>query len=221
MLELDSDVLKGVLPALGRGTPATATQPVAFDDELLQQTLEVSQLVRRAGTFPGHGGIYGFRLELDMPGTLPATGQHELQPYGNFAALLTLNNDLPEDIPEGLDAWFLWAEVSRTAGSVNPIAMDLYLQLFGVGPTTTSASNVGVEIANWLGASAIDLDALGTVYPDTQGRTGIPLGFRCPRDGSQLIWRVRDDGVGAFTVRMDGILGYFPSGLGQDAVSGR
>lgn len=49
MREVDTDALQLVAPALGIGNPATATLPVVFDDENLQQTLDVGRYIAPRG----------------------------------------------------------------------------------------------------------------------------------------------------------------------------
>lgn len=51
MREVDTDALLRVAPFLGVGNPATATRQVVFDDENLQQMLDVYPLIARATGF--------------------------------------------------------------------------------------------------------------------------------------------------------------------------
>lgn len=51
MREVDTDALLGVAPFLKVGNPATATRQVVFDDENLQQVLDVTPLIARQSGF--------------------------------------------------------------------------------------------------------------------------------------------------------------------------
>lgn len=221
MLELDTDRLRRVLPLLERSTPATVTSPVQFDDEVLQQNLDVGALIRRGGTFIGSEGLFGFRLEVDTGGIGAATFTVDVDPYTPQSSPTHIRNDLPAVIPDGYDAWLMWCEINRVSGAVDPEAMVLGYRAFNLGisnTTPTPGQAFQVSLDQWLGSDGFSLGALGDVYPDVQGRVSVPLGIRIAR-GDTFRWSVRDAGIGAFEVRMDGIIGYFPEALGQDILS--
>lgn len=214
MREVDTDALQEVAPSLGVGNPATATRPVLFDDENLQQALVVNDLIRRGRTLAGSGGgIYAAQIVNSHggAGTIIATRD----PYDLGVAT---GAGWPAPVPEDLDAWILSAQVAAAIGDVDTsVATRFELRhpavsaaFGGTGGTVTQVLRLWDTEVAISGAVAylggVGDGVVGYNHPAT----------RIPRD-ALIVFASHKQGAGAADITLQLVLGLFPAGLGQDA----
>jgi len=200
------DIVAEVL-GLGRGG-APETQ---FEDGTLQQTLEVSQLVRRGKTLADSQGLWAVEIANVHVGASTINTNHD--PYA-LASGVELA-PYPTPIPRGFDFWLLYASVISsgagliTAATVNsnwPVAKTAFV----------AASATFHVLAAWdgdvlIGTLARMMDAGGEIKTIHQ-----KIGVRIPRGGTTIGFASVSSAAGTATLQM--VVGLFPAGLGQDGL---
>jgi hypothetical protein len=203
MLEIDSDALKLVLAALGRGTPATATRPLAFQDELLQQTLDVRELIRRAGVVQNglDDGIWTMILSNTHAGaTTESTGFNVDSIGGTVAAF-------PQPIPANMDLWLLAA--SAKVGNAPGNFTDAYLVVGHGADYSLDGSGAAFTLMNTWNAT------IGGLYIRQENDTNPRPPLRLTRNAS-VTFVSTSSGAGDYQCHL--VFGLFPRALGQDAL---
>jgi hypothetical protein len=204
--EIDTDALAAVMPSLGIGNPGTATRSAMFDDENLQQMLDINPLVRRARAIVPSEGIFLGNMSNSHAGAGELT--ETLDPYLPAA---DAQPPYPAALPDGFDVWIcgvsgLITTDTLTVASlqlVYPASMTAFTAALGCSPmyamfdgSASKGSGIRPCIAN------------GDVSKVFQGR---PLRLR---RGAELRWRTVVTGAAEISANI--IFAVLPSGLGQD-----
>lgn len=215
MRDIDTDALQLVSPTLGIGNPATATRPATFDDENVQQVLEIGELVRRARVAGANAGIGAIRVALTQAGA--GTNSEVVVPWTDTASVAMPQ----EEIRDGkLDLWLLYLSGERTAGAGDLNSWRLSLNLV-VGGIPFIQDGGGTQASRITLASGAAL-AAGGLIADGLSRTFIPLGIRMPRTPAvppATTLRFEMDTTAAADIGFVMGIAWFPAGLGQDALA--
>lgn len=219
MREIDTDALRAVLPSLGIGNPGTATRPATFDDENVQQVLDVSGLIRRGRAPVGTVGIFAFQIQLEHAGGGVDNQAFQLNPYTLAQTGGGTTGGLwPNPVPDNMDVWVMSVGGRLTAGAsadFDSAVFDMQLE----PQLNAFVSNVAITaqaiptVAAWDSIAAVvsgnRLARVGT------GEIDARIGIRVPRDAA-LRWRSRAGTTGAVNILFTTLVGLFPAGLGQD-----
>lgn len=213
MREIDTDALHGVAESLGIGNPATVVGQVEFQDEVLQQVLDVARLVRRsrAGVVRTQGVI---NFSIDHTHPVANTITTDVDVYG---LVTNVSADPPWPEPEKieeLDIYLLGCSAfSDTDGAITSAVVqvvDFPDGEFGGGQSS-------IQYCHFAGNDTIT----GNFFL-TENGTGLtapklaPL--RIPRAFPSTPIRFRSTAGAAADVTCILTLGLFPRGLGQDVV---
>jgi len=214
--EVDSGALALVSRILQLST--TGSQLTEFQDELVQQSLDVSAFVRRALTPIGSTGIYTATiLNTHVGNDTITTDVNPRTPGTTF-----VGNGYPDPVPENLDVWILQAyaeAVSGTDANFTSGALTLITDLLGMGwrnEAGASAQNQLLQtwdVVKTRGSIALLFDDAYNAYTAAFFQT-IPLRLRHTADPRIRFQTVH--GAGAATHKLLLTLGLFPAGLGQD-----
>lgn len=209
MREVDSPALSTVLRALGIGSPSTATAPVTFDDDNLQQVLDVTPMVRRGGSLAasiGGEGLFG----LNMSTTHAGAGAEivTVDPYA------LLSSAFGETDPTKFDIWLLMGCSSTTAGTGAFTAAEVAVfypdsQVFSGGATAMLVNRAiwDEEVSPFTGSAIHSFNATPNL------EYTFSFNMRIPPGGTI---RYRTEATGAAAYRFDAAMGVFPASTGQD-----
>lgn len=203
MRDIDSSALSDVGKLLGIAAPARLTQPTSFDDEVLQQVLDVIPAIRRGAGLP-QGPIWAFDLAIDLPGPGAARGNDSIEPFA------VLEAQFPHI---ELDIWLYTICARRYSGS-----------------GTVAKGQIALDFPRWIGDEPVDelvwVDAWeGTYEPYSQAPAGRPimkfkngdlvrdLNMRI-QPGAKLTFIAEADADALITCRVTA--GLFPARAGQD-----
>lgn len=219
MQEVDSDALKFVSKILRLS--GTGSQETNFQDEVLQQTLDVLALVRRAGTPVLSTGIFTATILNTHVGS--DTINTDVNPYSPGTTFV--GNGYPAEVPANLDVWLLHAHAQGITGTGD----------FGGGQLSTIMDALGMGWRNEANAIAMLQPIMSWDVERTEGslvflysnqndvllfsgrRSG---GIRIPRHADTRIrFTTVKNGAGAGTFKAFLTLGLFPAGLGQDGTA--
>ena len=211
MREIDTDALAAVLPSLGIGNPGTATRSADFDDEVLQQTLDVNPLVRRARAIvPSEGIFLGNMLNQHA-----IAGQKvcDLDPYTPAAGIA--QSPYPSPLPSGFDVWIIGVGGFASTDSVLVASLQLVYgaseTAFTVpGPTPLGCSPI-YALWNDSVSKGAGTRALTTTTDVSKVFQGAPLRLR-----KGVIVRWRSEASAACDISANIVFAVLPSGLGQD-----
>lgn len=209
MRPVDSAALTQVARSLQIGSGQGETE---FHEELLQQVLDVSELVRRGMALPGARGIItGAVKNIHGAGGVVSTS---INPYsvGNTAR----QAPYPAQVdPDRFDLFLLGATMVRQAGTgtavgVLRLAASSVPAGFGIDSAAAAVSGGQLLLAHF----PDNVTITGTVTFGTTGtgRSYAPIGVRLP--DSNLVWITEASAASEWQVNM--LLGMFPAGLGQD-----
>lgn len=223
MREIDSDALRFVLPSLGIGSPIASTRPAVFDDDVLQQILDVGPLIRRGlSNRPTQwGGI--FQLLFDHANTSGAaqTSSIAIDPW------LGPSSSTPAEVQNGwvpqpdADLWLLYASLRDRSGTDTIEWAQLEM-----GTTTTPIPRLARTNGASLTTDTIpviaswdDVAPVNNIVPDVTGATLVKLGLRVGHPGIQddIVSRLRMSGNGEYHMAVYCM--FTPPGLGQDAIA--
>ncbi len=206
MIEVDSQALQKVSKVLqlSRG----GSQLTEFQDELLQQVLDIAPIARRGLTLASTEGIHGANIINVHPGA--DTQSTTVDPW-NLAG--SANPPFPNAIPTFFDLWLLRGSAFTSAGAGNFTSADLTVLIPAANGAFGALGATGMRLASWADELSIQGGQLST---NAEG-DGIPLrfGMRLPRNATI---RFRSTSTAAATYRFDMFLGLFPSSLGQDGL---
>lgn len=208
MRQVTTNALEAVAAALGIGAPVTATEPVDFDDGVLQQVFDVAALVRRARAgVAGTGGLGVIQLTNTHPGAGTLTAVADVYNIGSGAP-----NSFPEDT-RNLDIWAFGARARATAGggglfTNGRLQVGPYPIINGTLSGTFELQNYDAEVT--LGA-AIYLAEVGSGLVAPRWAQAV----RIPRNANVSFQTVA---TAASTYTCDLFIGVFPRGIGQDAL---
>lgn len=214
MIDLDTAALDKVLQALGRGSPATATRPAIFDDENLQQALDVLPLVRRARAgVAGTGGLGAIQLTNAHAGAGTVTSFVNVYNLGAGGA----QNSFPEDM-RYFDVWAYGFRARTTAG-VGGLFTAGRVQAGPIPAVQAGITGISVELGNFNAETTLG----ATTYLTWSEAAGViadparpwPQAMRLPR-GANLSWQTIATGVSTYV--LDVYVACFPAGTGQDAL---
>jgi len=204
--QLDSGALTllNEMLQLGGGGEQTTT----LDDGNVSQVLSIDKIVRRSLTFASTAGLFyfGFTNTHVGAGAIATV----INPYESDAGA----NAFPTTTPRGFDLWLLYIIMRRTSGAGaltgGVFEIQMALTMRGKGNIIT-APQIGVGI--WDGIEALTARS----YAVTQdGETMLRPNLRLRR-GVTLI--ARTNAAAAATFQTAAIVGAFPAGLDQDAVT--
>lgn len=232
MKKLESGALRGLTKLLG----ISGGGETYFDDENLQQVLDVSGYMRRTRT-PGeeNTGVFMTGIRNTHSGAAADAVLGILAPYtAGVGAAAPARNTWPGQgtgVPIDFDIWLLGvdAETLAVAGNFTAgwillslgAARNAELAITGAGATVPTG---GLVFAVRSYVAEMSLGVLGTQLAQsaaagitTPSRLSIP--FRIPR-GAELLWQTRTAALGASIYQAKLLLGVFPAGFGQDFGSG-
>jgi len=222
MREIDTGALDRVALAMGIGAPSTATRLVAFDDDYLQQVLDVGPLIRRSVSPKPLDGLYMANLQNEHAAA-DSTEEFSLDPYSMEQTGGGLIGGLwPAPIPPGMDVWIISLSGIQSGGAAADFESGLLDIQWPVEANAfdSAASLSTVRTMNVASFNGVLSLINGTVRRLTQVGTGLaelsPC-FRVPRGGN-IRWRTRNKNAGAQTLEMHIGLGLMAAGLGQDGV---
>ena len=209
MVEVDSTALHQVARALGvRGLNDNAV----FQDEQLQQVVDVGPLIRRGMTLAGSEGIYigVFQNDHAAAGVLTST----VDPYAVAGTA-----GWPNPIPDNLEVWVLQCSALLvTAGDAGVFGDGQFdAQWPAARVAWGTPANRAMPLA--LYDAEVSLGSLGVSLAEIgSGEITKRLGIRIPR-GVTLRWTTESTGVGTPEYRLLALVGLFPIGMGQDAMT--
>ena len=209
MQPVDSSALASVSRVLQLSS--SGSFETTFDDENLQQSLDVAPLVRRALTILNGKGWWGAAIATVHAGAGDITTSYNPYSVGTGSA----QNGYPVRIePETFDVWLLGGirlNLSATATFTGAVLDIVMQQGRGFGATGNGAFPVAV----WTGSVT---PLTGGIFGTIQGSgsaTGPMNAIRVPPDG---LLRLRSLASGPLTATAEIAIGVFPAGLGQDAI---
>jgi len=214
--EVDSQALQLVAKVLQLSTGGS--ELTEFQDELLQQALDVSAIVRRGLTVAGSEGIFTASILNTHVGSDTIT--NDVNPYTMVGATF-VGNAWPNPVGPEFDVWVLQANgINVTApgdfgggfwglisdpnamawrNEANALAQiephSLYLQEVTFGGSVHLSDNSGVSLWSHFG----------------QTRLRVPRGA-----DTRIRFQTVKSGVGAASYKLKLTLGLFPTGMGQD-----
>ena len=217
MRPLKSDALTEVEKILDTGGTALA-EATQFDDDVLQQTFEVTDAVRRSRVVgASEGWFYGIFHMIHA-----AAGDEfaQVTPY-NPAANVPVLSSFPTRLKPGHDLWLLGAGLRRNSGAgtldgaVLLMAVAANSQAWGVDSAASAVvASPSIPLVRWTGLDTGPAGITMGIVGD-----GSSLGriiTRLPR-GCTLSCHSTAAGAAA-TFQIQLILGAFPTGLGQDII---
>lgn len=213
MREIDTDALRLVAPTLGVGNPATATRGVLFDDENLQQVMEVTPEIRRAATIAPTSGVFGAAIT----NTHGAAGQivTTRDPYDLAVAS---GAGWPDPIPDELEVWLL---SGHAAAAVNVADETLSQRLELRHPATHIAFGASGTLTQLVQLFQTEVPISAAVAYLAEAGSGV-AGYRGPAwritRGSLIVWATQAEAAGDITTEL--VLGLFPTALSHDARTG-
>lgn len=220
MQRIDSGALYLLNRILGL-SGAQASAETELIDGHVNQTIGIEPIVRRTRTLAASEGYFHFILEC-INGAGATTVSATIDPYNPGSVLNRA--PFPAKVPQGFDLYLLGASIRRvsgtasnfTEGQINIISplenMAFGVDNLGVVPIA-AASNMAIVLGRWDTLSTVITTGTGLTE---QGDPWIPLSLRIRR-GISIQYSAT--GVNAVTSNLVGILGMFPSTLGQDLVS--
>lgn len=214
MRPIDTDALELVAPALGVGNPATATRPVDFDDENLQQVLDVGRLIRRCRSLAG--GIFFSRAEFVALGADQRLDSFD--PYDfSSAAGATIGPQYQRPVNPELDVWILGMDVRESvAGAVDGVLVGLQVPATLMAMSNNGQGIVGMFRSYAHFSGSIVQQGVDNLIPETtSGLVSVDRAVRIPR-GATIDFYV--DFNAAATCQVKVTTGVFARGLGQDAL---
>lgn len=185
MREIDTDALSAVAESLGIANPATATRPVTFDDDNLQQTFQVDGHVveARASAVAPRGGLFSidFAFSNETAGTTVTNLSWNPWLFANPINGLSLGDSEPW---KRFDLWF----VSESVPIMEANATHLKVANIFQSATPTSG------LPGW----SFDNDAAGAAL--TPGVSRMIFNIWTPDDGfgSADTIGITRDGLGDF-----------------------
>lgn len=223
MRSVDTDALRAVAPALGLGNPVTATEDVVLDDDVLQQSLDVSRLVRR-GRSPGQStGLFTVRALTSNTGG----GTIDFDPYRNTSTAVPAFGDWPP-VPflAEHDVWLMGVSGALQAGLVADfvaaaIMVEYSAEVMGrTIPGPGSGPPLAQTVTRFPVAFYDDTLTLVTrIWLTLDPTSSVPRLLELPvriRPGGFLRFDIAPSAGASIDVELQAILGLFPRGLGQD-----
>lgn len=226
MRSLDTDAMSFVARALGVGAPMTATRDVVFDDDVLQQSLDVGPLLRRARLYsPMSAKIWRFAIQMSV-GAGGGTDNNNLRVYTEDAGTFEFENDYPEEIDrQAFDAWVSHVScfVSAESGDFTSASFNLIGTPPGseLGPTNTSATapTNQMPLACWDGVATVAGIDFAVANSDVRTVVQLQSPLRVRGGNNDLLLNGRltaAAGTGATTASVQGLITIAPAGMGQD-----
>jgi len=183
--------------------------PTEFEDKRLIQTYVANQAILRGRTLAGSEGMFSFNVVLTSVGA--SVESLVVDPYEAGAAA-TVFNGYPSPVVAGFDAWLFHSTAFPSGAG---LITDGYIRLVYPGTKEgfgTAASGSNVIVAAW--SDEITLSGALWMGVGTDPRSiGQSIGWRVPR-GVTIQFIADHAAAGSFTFQ--GVLGLFPSSLGQD-----
>ena len=164
MREVDTSVLTGIARALGIGNPATATLPVNFDDDNLQQAFDVGALIR----------YHAARRFQVADGWATVNFSHAVAGAGFDQTVVTIDENLSE-VQEGDIFWAYSASVVVVGTLANIDNCIVTANNTGATRITPAVFPGPVVLLHGRNARSWSSATVGLINPET----GPPL-FRSP-----------------------------------------
>lgn len=208
MIEVDSAVLQRVNKALQLSSHR-ATGMTEFQDELLQQVLDVRGQILRGGAPLGLGGIFGVTLQ----------NNHTGGPADIRTAILDVYTELRDAVGElALDVWICSFMVTSTDATAWGSDATLILKHTQPQILASAPGTFETMIMHW--STKVAAAGFEPLLIGRGGQVGAPkIPIRVPRDA--VVWfSSESDAVGAESVTCTLTLGIFPEGMGQDVIAG-
>lgn len=205
---VDSQALQSVSKTLRLSTPGS--QETLFIDERLEQTIDVTPMVRRGLTLAGSEGVYSANIRNTHSGA-----------QGNVVTVVNpwalggaANPPFPPAIPTDQDLWItgFMAEIVSGTGEFESAFFDMFVPAVNQAFGTTSSN---IVLAGYAAELALADTTFLIVHTNSAQMMYTGPGIRVPRNAT-LRWHTRNNGANAPVFQLDLLLGLFPSGLGQD-----
>lgn len=208
---VDSQALQAVSRTLQLSTPGA--QETLFVDERLEQTIDVTPMVRRGLTLAGSEGVYSANIRnthLGSEGNIVTV-------VNPWALGLTANPPFPGTIPLNQDLWIIGFDGITVSGdgAFDSAFFDIFVpgvsQAFGTATSNIVLAGFGNE-----------LELAGEFFLGVHSNSAQHMfsqrGIRVPRN-STFRWHTRNVGSTSPVYQINLLLGLFPAGLGQDGMA--
>lgn len=218
MKVVDSQALGMVQKALG----VTGSSPgvTEFLDRTLDQTLDVTPIVRRSRTLGLSAGIHMATLR-----NIHTDAESLASNWEPYHSGVGVRSPWPDPVPDTFDVWLLAAAVRQNSGSgtfLGALTINYPLAALAFG-----IDDSGVAIAATSETGLVVWDSVVTAGPvmglKEDGQPWARLGIRIPRyvfpttaAEVSLVFRSTSSLTATFDLQLT--MGLFPVGLGQDAI---
>lgn len=204
MIQVKGQLLQTVARALR--LPLAGGAETYFDDDNLQQVLDIGPLIRRGGSLGVTGGMWNAGI-VNTHGAAN-TQSNSVDPY----AVSSPTGSYPSPVPTGYDIWLIGGQVFTSTAGANMGSGWLGLD-FPAGSVAFGIASGQLIVAAFDGTTSLGGVAFGTlalpIGPDGASTAAV----RIPR-GVSLRFDSTSTGAATTTARF--ILGLFPEGMGQD-----
>lgn len=221
MKSIDSEALSLLNRSLGLA--GSGSQRTELEDGHVTQVLDIIPVARRGLTPPGTGGIFTALYSFSH-GAGVTSESVTVDPYNIAAA--TAPNQWPTPVPQGMDVWLLGMAgniFSGTAGnftSAGSYLHGLWDEVAWSVDETGAYQGPGVvapvyTLAYWDTQTNFDA-AFSVLFNSTNLQSFYQLGRRIRRGETVQLISLAANAVG---VQFNLMLGLFPEGFGQDALT--
>ncbi len=221
-VDIDSDALVSVQRQLGNsGISPGLTQ---FDDDVLQQTFDISAAIRRSRADIAGGGLFFGILRNAMAGSDDEVSS--VDPYNVGVTLATETFPARVDTTR-FDLWLLGASFNVFSGAATATNVECMLEVdlsvtgrlraFGVddaGAVAAFGGTLSVAIAD--GVKVVG--GATRLFNTVSGQAWTPLRMRMPTQGSIIRFLSTKGDATAGVWDAIFLLGLFPIGMGQDVL---
>lgn len=210
MQEVDSAALHAVSKSLGLSTPGG--QRTDFDDENLQQVLDVGPLIRRGRALGARGGAFSAYVVNTHPAADTQTTNLDVYKL----ATPTQGAGWPSPVPEGYDAWLVGSQALQSGAIMTAAMLRIVYpsesQIYG------AAGPMNMVLRTYLTTVLASVTIGSVLYGRSigDGQIGRTHAIRIPR-GATVTWQSISNAAGDISAILQ--LGLFPAGLGQDLIA--
>lgn len=220
MRSVDSQALALVQRALGLTGPAEGE--AQFEDRILQQTFDVTPVVRRSRTLAQGEGYFTAVLQNNHTG-VASTITSSITPYALTSGALDF---YPDPVPREFDLWLLAFSAFTQSGSGNFASGDLNVTMAAPNVPRALDESAGVVTPQInLAIFPAEQSAVGgnflAIGGDVSGgaRSYAQPNIRLPRNCT-IAFRTLNVGLTSPVYNLTMLWGLFPSMLGQDMALG-
>lgn len=207
---IDSDAMGVITRSLGLS--GGGSQVTELLDETVDQTLDITQLVRRGRTLAASEGVFGASILNEHTGA-QATIATTVDPWNLAGSEVA---PFPAAISRAFDLWLLYISAFTSSGPGSFDSADITVLIPATNRAFGAAGATGMRVVAYNAEIAL---VGGTMLSQSSDPIGIPqrAGLRIPRNAT-LRWRTRNGGATSPKFQVDMFLGLYPIALGQDAL---